>query len=96
MGALPRFCVLCSTVTAIKDQREEPEATCNLKVRDRVPLQCHYTGFAVVLFDDAIVLTRQQPTVKAFQGFSVLPYLFGVAVYAFEVRPPLTYIPPTL
>lgn len=42
-------------------------------------------GFAVVLFDDAIVLTRQQPTVTAFQGLRVLPYLFGVAVYAFEV-----------
>ena len=42
-------------------------------------------GFAVILLDDAIVLTARQSHVSAFQGgIYILPYLFGVAVYAFE------------
>ena len=39
----------------------------------------------MVLFDDAVVLTHNHPHVSAAQSLSRLPYLFGVAVYAFEV-----------
>ena len=41
----------------------------------------------MVLFDDAVVLTHHHPHVSAAQSLSRLPYLFGVAVYAFEVCP---------
>ena len=49
---------------------------------------CHVlcVGFAVVLFDDAVVLAHHHPHVSAMQSLTRLPYLFGVAVYAFEVR----------
>jgi hypothetical protein len=50
------------------------------------PLPCACAGFAVVLFDDAVVLARHRPPVSAMQSLTRLPYLFGVAVYAFEVR----------
>ena len=39
----------------------------------------------MVLFDDAVVLTHHHPHVSAAQSLTRLPYLFGIAVYAFEV-----------
>ena len=43
-------------------------------------------GFAVVLFDDALQLARRRPPIQLATGWSCLPYLFGVAIYCFEVR----------
>ena len=39
-----------------------------------------------MLFDDAVVLAHHHPHVTVTQSLTRLPYLFGVAVYAFEVR----------
>jgi hypothetical protein len=43
-------------------------------------------GFAVVLFDDALQLARHRPPIQLATGWSCLPYLFGVAIYCFEVH----------
>jgi hypothetical protein len=42
-------------------------------------------GFAVVLSDDALQLARHRPPIELATGWSCLPYLFGVAIYCFEV-----------
>ena len=48
-------------------------------------LSCFLAGFAVVLFDDVLSLARHRPPIQAVTTWAALPYMFGVAIYCFEV-----------